>query len=368
MLPVTTRWRVPIWAWPIIALAIAAEAGWNALRAYELGTHLDRLTVTLTILQRSVAVSLGGWVLVLAAVAVSMAQPRAAWISLFGTGPARQRVLAGLAAVLLLSISISAGASHLLEAHRLKDSDQGGERAAYDDLRLEYERKDAELSALGKPRPVSVIQADVNAVRIDPTIWRRSAQCSDVTEPDSKRACQPVLELYKERGNAAKKAELEPDVTNLRARLAAMKRPNEAHWGEVFVANFWSVAMGLGIVLLATFGPVLFAVAVPAAAAPTEPARNSSSVPRGTPDPAGPPHGKRRRRLLDNVVPLRQRQVIETLERVGGSVNSNRELAALMQCSEGEASKRVDRVRHLLHLETVGKEVRITLRQQRASG
>lgn len=55
--------------------------------------------------------------------------------------------------------------------------------------------------------------------------------------------------------------------------------------------------------------------------------------------------------------------VVRALEKAGGSVGSNRELAKLMKCSEGEASKRVSEVYHLVAAQKVGKEVRISLRR-----
>lgn len=55
--------------------------------------------------------------------------------------------------------------------------------------------------------------------------------------------------------------------------------------------------------------------------------------------------------------------VVRALEKAGGSVGSNRELARLMKCSEGEASKRVSEVYHLVAAQKVGKEVRISLRR-----
>lgn len=86
--------------------------------------------------------------------------------------------------------------------------------------------------------------------------------------------------------------------------------------------------------------------------------------PRG---PRGPGGGKRSRQPLPaNVVPLRTPEnvhpVIAALERNGGSVASNRELAAIMGVTDGESTKRVREVAHLLDCRRVGKEVRIALR------
>ncbi len=65
-----------------------------------------------------------------------------------------------------------------------------------------------------------------------------------------------------------------------------------------------------------------------------------------------------------NVVELRpaSHPVIAALESVGGSVASNKELAALMGVSSGEATKRRGEVAGLLVEERDGKETRIRLR------
>ncbi|MGE3064131.1 MAG: hypothetical protein AB7K67_00975 [Hyphomicrobiaceae bacterium] len=59
--------------------------------------------------------------------------------------------------------------------------------------------------------------------------------------------------------------------------------------------------------------------------------------------------------------------VIAALENVGGTVASNRDLARLMGVTDGEASKRVAEVAQLLETERVGKYLRISLRQSRAT-
>jgi hypothetical protein len=55
--------------------------------------------------------------------------------------------------------------------------------------------------------------------------------------------------------------------------------------------------------------------------------------------------------------------VISALEKAGGSVESNRQLAEIMGVTEGEASKRVDEVRDQLEIVRCGKWTRISLRR-----
>lgn len=250
----STIWRVPPWAWLPLGAAIVAEAVSNALRAYGLGQHLEHFTVEVY----GQAVSLAGSVLVLAAVAISLSQARAAWIALT-PNPLRQRIVAGIAAALLLAVSVTAMASHILEAQRAKVADEGGARSAYDRAEAAYARAAAELEALGTPRPVSVIQAEVKAFPIDGALWRRSKQCEDATRPDTQAYCAPLLALYQERGAAARKTELEPEVARLRDELASLTRPEAATAEEAVIGGYWAWIMGLAVVFVATFGSVIFA-------------------------------------------------------------------------------------------------------------
>lgn len=250
----TTAWRVPPWAYLPLGAAITAEAVSNALRAYGLGQHLEHFTVSIY----GHSVSIAGSVLVLAAVAVSLTQARAAWVALT-PNPARQRIVAGLAAGLLLTVSATAMVSHILEAQRAKVADEGGARSAYDRAEAAYKRAAAELEALGNPRPVSVIQADVRAFPIDPALWRRSKQCEEATKPDTQAYCEPLLKLYKERGVAARKTELEPEVARLRDELANTTRPEAVTAEEATIGDWWAWIMGAAVVFVATFGSVTFA-------------------------------------------------------------------------------------------------------------
>lgn len=98
------------------------------------------------------------------------------------------------------------------------------------------------------------------------------------------------------------------------------------------------------------------------------------------PDPTPPKPGKRAplQRFPANVVTFSSKHsarktsdgtsaVLSALASVGGSVASNRELAKLMGVTDGEASKRVAAAGHLLAIEKVGKEVRISLPHDKRS-
>ncbi len=166
----TTRWRVPPVAWVPISLAIGAEAVSNALRAYGLGAHLDRFTVAV----QGHAVSLAGLVLVLAAVAVSLSQARAAWVALTPMAPARQRWVAGLAAALLLAISTTAMALHILDAERAKVADEGGARGAYGRAETAYTNGANELKTLEGTRTTAEVRAAMEVAPVPRAVFLRT--------------------------------------------------------------------------------------------------------------------------------------------------------------------------------------------------
>ncbi|MBL8565890.1 MAG: hypothetical protein JNM89_09250 [Hyphomicrobiaceae bacterium] len=255
MQPNSTRWRVPPLAWLPIALAVAAETASNALRAYGLGAHLDRFTLSVD----GQAVSVAGGVLVLAAIAVSLSQARAAWVALTPSAPARQRVVSGLAAALLLAISVSAMASHILEAQRARTADEGGARGRYDRAKAAHDKAAGELAALSGVRSIADVKAALDAAPVPRTVFVRTKQCTDVTRDDSFRDCKPILDLRQEMGRAIRKAELEPEAKTLRDELARTERPEEATASEQAVSGVWAWIMGLGVVFVATFGAVIFA-------------------------------------------------------------------------------------------------------------
>lgn len=330
-------WRIPLVAWLPISLAIVAESVSNALRAYGLGSHLERFTVT----AYGIPVSISGAVLVLAAIAVSLTQARAAWVALT-PGPVKQRLIAGAAAGLLLTVSITAMASHILEAQRAKVSDEDGLRAKHDRVKAAYDKALAEQQSLGSPRPVAVIQAEVQSTKIDMTLWRRSNQCADITREDTKDACGPILALYKERGAAARKAELDPVVNRLRDQLAALGRPEAASAEETTVSGYWAWIMGLAVVFVATFGTVIFARPEMPPPLASEPVALGVAAPAATPEPpaalaapepetvpAGPPAATKQEALAD---------LLRLLES-GATISSQDELVQRWRCSKGCASR-----------------------------
>ncbi len=83
--------------------------------------------------------------------------------------------------------------------------------------------------------------------------------------------------------DAIRKREIEPEVARLRVELARLDRPEEATASEGWLASGWAWILGLGVVIVATFGTVIFArvdVVVTATANDSKvPALSSGAVP-----------------------------------------------------------------------------------------
>lgn len=269
--PITT-WRIPRAAWIMVGLAVSAEATSNALRAYDLGSHLEKLTVSVY----GASLSLAGIVLVLAAIAVSLSQTRAAWVALT-PGDTRQRIVAGIAACLLLSISITAMASHILSAQRAKVCDETKDRNGYHDTKKLYDDSVAELKKVHDAVTVAEAQAalDLAKTGVDDNIWRRTNGCTDVTTKASTAECRTYLQgkpaLDADLAKATRKAELEAKLPGLKTDLDRQHLTSEATASEATVSWGWAWIMGVGVVMIATFGPAIFAkVETVAAPAPVE--------------------------------------------------------------------------------------------------
>ena len=252
----SARWRVPLLAWLPIGLAIVAESVSNALRAYGLGMHLDRFTVH--VYERPV--SLAGAVLVVAAVAISLSQARAAWVALTPSGPARQRIVAGLAALLLLAISVTAMASHILEAQRAKNGGEAGERDAYRIARADYDKAKADLDRLGPIRSTAEVRAAMDRARVPAWAWGETKECTAAgMTAEAAKACRPILDLRVEMAQAIAKADASAKLDQAKAKLGKLAPVDEASADEATVSRGWAWIMGLGVVFVATFGTVIFA-------------------------------------------------------------------------------------------------------------
>jgi hypothetical protein len=245
-----------------------------------------------------------------------------------GLGGAR-RIAAGAVFAVLFVASMIAVDGMMMKLRSDWAAGRGNAIQAHKDATADERRLEAELAALGITRPVDAIQADVQAAKIDSWLWKRSKQCSDVTAPESKEACKPILELYKERGAAARKAELEPQLGAARAKLAAIEPPKsadpqaealaKASGRDVEVISYLLVAIiGFGVEIVACLGLWLLSRPRPAASA--------AGQGRTTGKAEGPAHGLER--------------LTAAILAAGGKLRAeNRDVAALLGVTEGCASK-----------------------------
>ena len=252
-------WRVPLWAWAPIALAVVAEAAVNALRAYGLGMQLEHFTVDVSAMGFTATVSIAGGVLVLAAIAMSLSQARAAWVAFKPGALARQRTIAAPVAILLLVVSVTALSLTILEAQRDKTGDEGGQRTAYDIAKGDYDKAEAEWKRLEGARTPAEVQAAMMAAPVPRRVFLRTSECNDVTKDESFAICKPLLDLRQEMAGSIRKIELEQKLPGLKAALDALPRPAEPTWFELYAASGWAWAFGLAAVMIATFGAPLFA-------------------------------------------------------------------------------------------------------------
>lgn len=249
----STRWRLSPVAWLPIGLSIGAESISNGLRAYKLGAHLPGLTVDI-----GFPLSLAGAVLVMAAVAISICQARAAFVAC-SPGDTFQRVVAAGFAVLFLTISITALHSHIADAERAKNGDETTEKATYDRATTAYKAAEADYKKVKDADTPEGVQARMDAIEINATIRARTKNCTDITTRASQDECAPVVKLKPELAAAQRKAELEARLPVLKASLDGLQNPELASGSDVAVSGFWGWLMGLGVVGIATFGAVLFA-------------------------------------------------------------------------------------------------------------
>lgn len=218
-----------------------------------------------------IAVAIAGWVfnpvaigLGLTAFALDLVKPQ--MLRAAGTpGGVARRIAAGAIFGVLFLASMIAVDGMMMKFRSDWAAGRGNAISAYADAKREVDRLAKEIELLGSPRPVATVQAAVQAYRIDGAVWRRSKQCEDISRDDTKEACRPILELYKERGAAARKAELEPQLASARAKLEKIDPPKAADpqaaalaaWlgsDEAKTAYLMVAILGFGVELVACFG------------------------------------------------------------------------------------------------------------------
>lgn len=258
-----TKWRYSPLALCGVGLAFAAEAAANAIRGYGLGAHELPYTITF----QGHALSVTGVAMTVAALALSLAQTKAATKVLRPGTRWPIRLVSGLTALVLIFVSACAMSSHMLAAMRGFGSDQATARATFDRAKDAFDAAQADFQKVKDADTVEAVQARISAAGIDANIWRKTNGCTDVTRKSSQKECAPFFKLQPALAAAESKADLLAKLPALQAKLDALKRPAPQSDAEAFVNSAWAWAAAFAIILVATLGPALFAeeVDVPAA-------------------------------------------------------------------------------------------------------
>ena len=284
--------------------------------------------------------------------------------------------------------------------------------------------KDAEkrLAELGRVPTAAEAKASVSRLlnNVDPGIAKRTAGCTNVDGNGAgkkviavnREACQPVIEAQAIVAKAAEAEGLRAKLDTARetiskgapkasdplvANVSALWAKITGSTGEIDVGAILSLMVAMIVELGAPISWAIWQMSVPATVSRPETIANFATVAERLPsdldvfraqlsaplpsiqgptvseflaaqlpenEPPQPPKGGRKvKKVSENVVQFPAKHpAIAALESVGGSVDSNRELARLMGVCDAESSKRVREVMALLEIQRVGKEKRIAIR------
>jgi hypothetical protein len=258
---------------------------------------------------------------------------------------------------------------------------------AHDRASGEHAAAVAELQKLAGVRTPDTIRAAMEGAPVKRSVFLATNECTDITKDSSLEACKPLTDLRKEMADAIRKRELEATRDKAARRLDQLgPRPAAADPQARILAGAAGVSedlaawvlvaiVGFAIEFAACFGMYVLAgprrLPTPASTAQTSftapgPAERALAADFARSGPPMPPRPrgtrKPRRPPASNVVAF-PHPVIKALETAGGTVASNQELAQLMGVTEGESTKRVDEVRHMLTVRRIGKRLEISLRE-----
>lgn len=225
-------------------------------------------------------------------------------------GRAGAALLVGIVTLAVSLVAAFGSAQHVREANT--DERRAAIRA-FDDAEKLKAAIETELALLGNPRPVAMIQSDIKNFPIDARLWSRSNQCEDATKPDTQAYCQPIIDLYKERGAAARKTEIEANgkdgftLAQLNAIIAKGK-PAHADPQAAAIASLTGfhedhIRIGISILIVAvievgTFGGSIMAAKPMPKRIPANPANDAGPAKQAVRKPKSgnpPPRGPRRK-------------------------------------------------------------------------
>jgi hypothetical protein len=193
-----------------ILAALAAAIGWYGLRINAWYGQTLGKTAEAGALLAGLSVTADALALVLPAAA------RALWQD-------RKRPEAAIAwGLWTLTIGIALLATVGFAALNIADTTAARSRAAEDGTRLvaQIERLRDERAGIAEARPVAAIEAEIQ--RAQPgadAVWHLTAGCTDVTKPQSGRACAEVLRLRQAAAVARRRDAIEAEMREVEAEL-----------------------------------------------------------------------------------------------------------------------------------------------------
>lgn len=93
-----------------------------------------------------------------------------------------------------------------------------GKQALYQQLTKDQTLKRGQLEALGKARPVEVVDGEISAAKRD-RLWTRTRECTDATASESREFCAKVDRLTAERATLRPAADVRADRERLQVEL-----------------------------------------------------------------------------------------------------------------------------------------------------
>lgn len=271
-----------------------------------------------------VAIGLGGL-----AFALDLVKPQMLALAMGGRAVDRARRLAGgLVFVVLFVASMIAVDGMLIKLRSDWSGERGNAREVHARLVAEHKRAIAELASLTPARPVAELEAAMSAAPLDLRVWRRTAHCTDISKEESRKVCAPVLDLRAEMARATRRAELERQAREAKAKLDVYPPPASADPQAEALAKATGLdptavsyaliaILGFALELVSCWGIWLLTPRPEPPPAVAEPASGKVDGPRAGLD-----------RIKAEIV------------RAGGTFKAeNREIAALLGIAPGTASK-----------------------------
>lgn len=128
---------------------------------------------------------------------------------------------------LIAIVSMIAVDGMMLKLRGDSADDKTNTMSTYDRADGSFQKAKAELEALGAIEPKATLEAKLQgSVPVD--VWKRTRQCTEVSQPDSRKACEPAFALRELIGKAERRQVLERELKVAMEKLDAIRRPSSA--------------------------------------------------------------------------------------------------------------------------------------------